>query len=158
MFTFKSAMKQASAWLALKEQVNSPKHGRVSARAGVINPLAAREHADSGLSTGALANIQEFGVPGHIPARSFVKAPFQKNQEKYRGMLRGQYAAIAEGLTPEAAMQEVGKEMANDMKAAVKAGIAPSNAAATIKRKESTVPLIETTEMFEAISNDVVKG
>lgn len=155
--TFKYAQKQASAWLALQDKVNEPKHGRASARAGVINPLAATEHADSGLSTGALANIQEFGVPGHIPARSFVKAPFKKNEEKYRNMLRGRFAEMAEGLAPEAVMEQIGQEMAKDMKEAVKAGVSPANAESTIKRKDSSTPLIETTEMVEAISNDVVK-
>ncbi len=156
MFTFKFAMKQASEWLALQKVTESPSRGKASTRAGVIDPLASQQHNDSGLPIGIVAQFQEFGTPT-IPARSFVKAPFKKNEPRYRAMLRAALK-IEEGLTSEQVLAPIGELMAADMKQAVKDMVPPPNAPSTIKRKESSTPLIETSVLVNSITSDVVKG
>lgn len=155
-FLVKIAMKNAQSWMALQKTIMSPKHGKVSVRAGVIGELAQKEHNDSDISTGLLAAYMEYGT-ATIPPRSLVKTPFKKNEAKYRQMLRTGFKPIAEGLTAEQVLAPIGEFMAKDMQAAVREGIPPPNAPSTIARKESTTPLIETTVLVESISSEVVK-
>ena len=151
--------KDNPAWTNFVTEVYRLGKSKVYARAGVINEPAKQEHGDSNISTGMLATILEYGNE-HIPARSFVKGTFRKNIKEYRGALRSvPFAMLDEQSLPET-LDLIGAKMAQDMKAAIfnGVGLPPPNALSTIARKGFDHPLLETTQLMEAIGHDVRSG
>lgn len=161
--TFKYAQKQASAWLAFKDTVKKYSiRKKAYVRAGIIAPEA-NVPVGEDFSLGQLAMTQEFGVPGHIPARSFVKKPFAENKEKYVAQLQLLPKKFAEGEDGEATMaavlESIGRQMAGDMVKAIDNYIEPMNSDNTVKRKGFNHPLIgmdESTFMRDSINSEAV--
>jgi hypothetical protein len=143
-------------WKKLKRALAMLSHGDSYAKAGIIGEKAQADHG--GLTNEEVALIQEFGTAdGHIPSRSFLREPYDANRERYMAALTKLIQAVYDGkIEVEHALALVGKMMESDMREAIRRGIPPPNAAATIAKKGSSKPLIDKGQLIGAISSAVV--
>lgn len=153
------------------------------AKAGVLGQAALEQHeGDDGqvLTNVQLAVIHEFGVPGRVPERSFIRAPFDKHRAEYQALLRTMLGSFLDRKVNVAqALGVVAMKMAFDMRAYVLdgAGVPPPNAPSTLRRKiakgywkklspeklaakiaEGTGPrpLVDTGQMVKTVTHEVV--
>lgn len=87
-----------------------------------------------------------------IPERSFIRSAFDKNVRKYqRACLREAKKALLLKQTPEQAIGRVGEIAKADIIRGINRGISPPLKAATIRRKGSSKPLIDTGQLKQSI-------
>lgn len=118
------------------------------------------QHSDSGLSVLEIAAVHEFGAPSvGIPERSFIRRTFaNKSAEmaKICGQLAAQFLA---GLPLEKALGKLGLWGQNAVKQTItKDGVPPPLKPATIKRKGSSRPLVDTGQLLNSITFKVWMG
>lgn len=105
-----------------------------------------------------VATWMEFGTE-KIPARSFIRAWFDENEERVGKMLHVMLRSVIEGKrTREQALELLGQKFAAEIQARIASGIDPPLAESTIKRKGSSTPLIDTGQLRSAISYEVEQG
>lgn len=98
-----------------------------------------------------------------IPSRSFLRATLVIHKDKYKTrierILQGALSKVGKGgsYDVDQAFERLGAEYVEDVRARIRAGIAPPNRPATIKRKKSSIPLIETGRLLKAISYTMIK-
>jgi len=98
-----------------------------------------------------------------IPSRSFLRATLVIHKEKYKTrierILQGALSKVSSGGSYNVgqAFERLGAEFVEDVRARIRAGIAPPNRPSTIKRKKSSTPLIETGRLLRAITYTMVK-
>ena len=131
--------------------------GRVKAKAGLIGSAASEQHDDkSGLTTAQIGAIHEFGVG--VPERSFIRTWFDENKplinEKLQELARD---VIALNGTIYDKMELFGEWAEGQIRARIEAGISPPNSPATIARKGSDIPLIDTRKLIRAIAHEVAR-
>lgn len=112
-------------------------------RVGVFGD-ANREGSE--LTNAELAAIHEFGAPrANIPERSHIRRTFDMKQRDWQALaaklLKG---VIIDRFTAEQALGLLGERAVADMRATVRAGLEPPLQPATIRRKGSSTPLIDT--------------
>ena len=115
------------------------------------------QHSDTSLSMHELGMVHEYGSPTrNIPARPFIAPPIKDNVEKYKSMMRDQaLKLIFRRTTLHNALSLVGEAGKADIqKYMLSANFAPLSAA-TIERKGSSKPLIDTGQMRNAITYEV---
>lgn len=115
------------------------------------------QHSDTSLSMHELGMVHEYGSPTrNIPARPFIAPPIKDNVEKYKRMMRDQaLKLIFRRTTLHNALSLVGEAGKADIqKYMLSANFAPLSAA-TIERKGSSKPLIDTGQMRNAITYEV---
>lgn len=115
------------------------------------------QHNDTSLSMHELGMVHEYGSPTrNIPARPFIAPPIKDNVEKYKRMMRDQaLKLIFRRTTLHNALSLVGEAGKADIqKYMLSANFAPLSAA-TIERKGSSKPLIDTGQMRNAITYEV---
>lgn len=148
-------------WGALKSELATA-HGGVYGKAGVIGEKAAEQHpGENGesLNNAELALIHEFGLG--VPERSFIRAAFDGNVEKYSDHLRQFVAAVYDRkLSIERMLGLLAQEVASDIRKLILEGdgVPPPNAHATIEQKGSSRPLVASGQMKNAITGAVVHG
>jgi len=117
-----------------------------------VRAKAASQSRAQRMSLLEVAVVHEFGA-GHVPARSFIRATIDEKRgeiEQLQGLLAKQ---ILEGkVTPEDALGIVGTKVAAWCQTRIAAGIAPPLKPATIARKGSSVPLVNTGQLKSAIT------
>lgn len=161
-FTFKVIEKvaeNASEWREMKKLVKELKEDKSYVKAGVVGEAAGAEHGE-GVANVDVALWQEFGTD-KIPSRSFIRAPFEANKQKYLGALRELLPKVIDGkMTITRALKLIGLAMATDMKKAILTGegIPPPNAPSTIAAKGSSRPLVDTGQLVRSITSAVVVG
>jgi len=139
-----------------------PLHGK----AGVIGAKGAAEHEaehgaaanDEPLTNAELALVHEFGTD-KVPERSFIRAAFDANHERYFANMKKLVGAVIDKkLTLRRAIGLVSSQMASDMRGLIRsgAGIPPPNAPATVERKGSSRPLVDSGQLLGSISHAVV--
>jgi hypothetical protein len=111
---------------------------------------------DSGLTNVAKAAIHQFGAPeAGIPARDFLSAPFDRNRDAYAAIVRKLMPLVVLGKIPEKQMFDiVGMQAVTDINKHVRqgAGVPPPLKPATIARKGSSRPLIDTGRMLASVT------
>lgn len=115
------------------------------------------QHSDTDLSMHELGMVHEYGSPTrNIPARPFIEPPIKDNVEKYKRMMRDQaLKLIFRRTTLNNALSLVGEAGKADIqKYMLSANFTPLSAA-TIERKGSSKPLIDTGQMRNAITYEV---
>ena len=128
-------------------------------KAGVMGSKA-RNDGET-LTNAQLASIHEFGL-GNAPARPFIRPPFLAHREEYLALLRKSYnEAIIRGDAKafERVLALIGFKMAADIKNYVTqgAGVPPPLAASTIALKGSSRPLVDTGQLVNSITSEVVR-
>lgn len=98
---------------------------------------------DGGLTVGDVAQFAEFGT-AKAPARSWCGAWADENQEKHRENMRRLGQEIVKGTADvDQRLDQIALSYEGSMKERISAGIEPPNAEATVRRKGSSVPLID---------------
>lgn len=116
-------------------------------------PAASGSYAD-GTPLVAIGAINEFGSSdGRIPERSFLRVPLRQNGDKILADFTRLIKMVQEErLTMAAALDQIGARAASISQEAISAGIDPANAPATIKRKGSSTPLVDTGRLRQSIT------
>lgn len=136
-------------WQPLRKALKELK-GPQSVKAGVFGD--GKQRTDGSVKNLDLALIHEFGTET-IPARSFVLSTFQAKRREYVTALRGMIGQIYRGKLPIAkALGQLGARMASDMRRRIRDGLEPPLKAATIARKGSSVPLVDTGQLLNSLS------
>lgn len=103
---------------------------------------------------------ERFGTE-RIPPRPFIRTTFDENKEKYFNRLKTYTAQnLGPGFNPNPILEIVGIEATSDVKNIISkthSSWAP-NAPATIKRKKSAKPLIDTGQLLGSINHQVFSG
>lgn len=142
-------------WRELVKRIDgiADKHAKV----GVIDQAAGDDH--DGATNAEIAAVHEFGSQdGHIPERSFLRATFRDQRDKLIAIqAKACKALLADKVTVRRALELIGAWGAGAVKAYITRGdnLLPL-AAATIKRKGSSRPLVDTGQMVNAITFVVV--
>lgn len=111
------------------------------------------------ITLGEVANIQEFGallkneegeVVGEIPARSFIRAWFDENENRIQAVFLSRIKKL--GLAEwRLALDQTALWIQSDIQRRMRRGIGPKLAKSTSDRKNSTKQLIDTGQLLAAI-------
>ena len=126
----------------------------------VVVGVTAKSNARSDeLNNADLAMIHEFGIPAHnIPERSFLRKPLINNAEAVANLAKNAIGKFIAGeMSAAEALGVIGEEAKGISKEAVTNGISPALKPATIKRKKSSKPLIDTGQLLNSITYEVRK-
>jgi phage gpG-like protein len=109
--------------------------------------------------TATYAAANEFGVSGRIPARPFMRPTVDANAQKYGEMLgaSARQQMLNNGRM-SSALLVVGNAMRNDIIKAIVALRNPPNAPATIAKKGSSNPLVDTGNMQRQLVYEIRRG
>ncbi|MEK2481916.1 hypothetical protein AB7321_12615 [Providencia rettgeri] len=119
-------------------------------------PAATNGKRDDGLSNATIAAAHEFGVPGHIPERSFLRSTLNENKDNASRLLAKELKADIElGEFSDRPFAIVGEKLAGEVKRKIQAGINPPLDPKTVKRKKSSKPLIDTGNLLQSITYEV---
>ena len=103
-----------------------------------------------------IATWNEFGTET-IPERSFMRSTMRAEQDKYTdAMAKGMERVLSGKMSVEQVLGLVGLQVVSDVQKTITDLDDPPNADATIERKGSSNPLIDTGRMRQSISFDVV--
>jgi hypothetical protein len=139
---------------ALERLTRDAARGR-AVTVGVHSGEAGEPSGESGLTVGDVATINEFGL-GDVPERSFVRAfadEVRDEATKVEAKLVG--AAITKRGNVQDALEKFGLWLTAKMQKRIRGGIAPPNDPATIARKGSSTPLINTGQLVSSITHEV---
>lgn len=114
------------------------------------------EHNGKGLTNIDLGIFNEFGVPGaNIPERSFVRATFDKKHRSWLNLAVKLSKIDIYTRTPASARRVlgiIGERARADMVRTIDSGIPPALKPATVARKGSSKPLVDTGQLKGAIT------
>lgn len=99
----------------------------------------------------------EFGTR-NAPERPFMRRAFDDNVERYATIMADGARKLVDGGTVEGALTKAGIVASSDIKRQITELRDPPNAAATIKAKGSSNPLIDTGAMRNAVAFELTKG
>lgn len=130
--------------------VSPPAGARVTA--GILEREGSAAHPDAkGLTIAALAEIHEFGLG--VPERSFIRAWFDQHQPEIVAVLKGRLAEAARGrISYDDAINQFALWVQGSIQRRIRDGIPPPLAPETIRRKGSSVPLIDTGVLRSSIT------
>lgn len=136
---------------------------QLKVRAGVFGD-AASESVGDGFTMLDLVAVHEYGSEDHhIPERSFIRSTMNRPDivQMQKVMIAKAVASILAGrITTEKALGLIGSYMVEQIKATIRnRATVPNtpNAASTIAAKGSSLPLVDTGRMINAITWDVGK-
>ena len=114
------------------------------------------------MSVADIGLIHEFGTD-KVPERSFIRSTFDANLPKYDRLLTNLERAVYAGRSAvNGALDLLGSTMASDMKARIRAGIAPALAALTVARKtalgrrDPALALVDTRQLINALEHKTI--
>ena len=132
------------------------KKGPVS-EVGVIGPKAEAAHAGGPLTTAEIAEIHEIGAG--VPRRSWLVDWVEENRKEIARVMRALSTKTLLGkLAPKVATAQLGVWAVGSIQERIANRIPPPLAEATIKRKGSSVPLIDQGQLRQSITSRVAKG
>lgn len=107
---------------------------------------------DASLTVADVAAFHEYGL-GNNPRRSFIGDWFDQNQQQIMQMAtKGMQQALKGSLTKQQLLARLGAMMVGGIQARMSGGIPPALTSATIARKGSSVPLIDTGQLRSSIT------
>ncbi len=133
-----------------------------SVRVGILQD-APKESKDGDAGPATLmevAAIHEFGAPqAHIPQRSFIRAAFDEKEREIRSDLaKVAKLVVFRKATIEQGLAMLGARIVGYMQKRIASGIEPENAPSTIAKKGSSKPLIDTGQLRNAITFEIIPG
>lgn len=115
------------------------------------------EHGE-GTTLADVATWNEFGA-GSVPERSFLRAWFDENKERIKGVIKTLLTQVVAGkITEDVALERLGLWMQADIQKRIANGIPPPNATSTVAAKGSSTPLINEGQLRSGITFKVEKG
>jgi hypothetical protein len=120
---------------------------------GILEEDGNAPHGKGDVTIIEVAVWQEFGTE-NIPARSFIRAWFDENEDKLREELKTLMVEVVKGTrTKEQILELLGQRAVGQIQARMAESIPPPNAPSTVARKRgSTTTLIDTGVMRSAVS------
>jgi phage gpG-like protein len=147
-------------WQELKSRLKALGKGRV--KVGVLASQGGNAEHSNGLTIIELAAIHEFGSPAaHIPERSFLRRTMRERMEEiYKFQTKLAKAIINRKMGVPQALGLLGTAVASWVKFTIQGGphIPPPLKPATIERKGSDRPLLDTGRLVGAITYEVDNG
>lgn len=113
------------------------------------------EEAGPEIVTRAAAN--EFGT-ATIPERSFMRSTIDEGKSKIADDLSNATENILRGEPAKSAMDGVGRRWAEEIKKTIRDMSQPPNAPSTIAKKGRDDPLVDSTDMMNAVTHKVKGG
>jgi phage gpG-like protein len=128
---------------------------KVKITIGIHEAEGSASHGEA--TVAEIGAIHEYGWKAkNIPRRSFVRDTHDtKLQENLALLVKLEDDVIAGKRTQDQALKTLGEVAAKQMVSRINDGIAPRNAPATIRRKKSSKPLIDTGQLKGAITFQV---
>ena len=109
-----------------------------------------------GTSVAYIATIMEFGF-GPIPPRSFMRTTMEEKKKAWANLAKsGNKLVLAGSMEPLNVMEGLGLQAAGDIKKKISEITSPPLAPATVKRKGSSKPLVESSLMLSSLTSSVV--
>lgn len=105
----------------------------------------------------AIAAIHEFGLGG-MPQRSFLRSAFDENKPMINKMGDRIVNSAIKGISTETALNQLGNVVQGMVQKKIVDGPFVPNSPATIKRKKSSRPLIDTGHLRQSIRYVIEKG
>lgn len=105
----------------------------------------------------AIAAIHEFGLGG-MPQRSFLRSAFDENKPMINKMGDHIVNSAIKGISVETALDQLGNVVQGMVQKKIVDGPFVPNSPATIKRKKSSRPLIDTGHLRQSIRYVIEKG
>jgi hypothetical protein len=144
-----------------KLQANMKAGGADTVAVGFIDGVN-EERKDGGPTNAELGAWHEFGVPGHVVERSFIRATTDKKRESWFQLAGKLAALVIDGkITFQVALGRLGERQKADIQNFMRAGeVEPGLETATLFRKKSHDwrPLIDTGQLLRAVTYAVRKG
>lgn len=140
--------------MAVTERGKPPSlpRGAVTITVGVHSDDAHHTHGSGeGTTIGDIAAWMEFGTQT-VPQRSFIRGWFDERQEFIASTLRTQFQQVLDGKRPiEQAAERAALALEGDVKQRILENIPPPLSPVTIKRKGSSLALVDTGALRNAI-------
>ena len=123
-------------------------------------PRGSGTHGPSGLPVVTLGVIHEFGSSdGRIPERPFLRMTMRRKRREHYALIRDLAHTVTSGRsTPRIALSQLGAVAAANVQEQIADGTPPPNAPATIRRKGSSTPLVDTGALRQAITYQVFRS
>lgn len=125
--------------------------GRLEVRVGIQEG----ESSEEGVDLVDIAMFNELGTV-HIPSRPFLRDSVDANSDKINAFLQSMKQEILKGGSAEDVLKKIGVFQKGLVQEEITKGNFAPNSEATIKRKGSDTPLIDTGRMRQSI-NFVIK-
>ena len=129
---------------------------KASVRVGILSdaPKKEREGATGKLSLLEVAAVHEFGAPrAGIPARSFIRGTIDERTEDIARLERVMLAKVVAGdIALKPALDAIGAKVAGWIQQRIAAGIEPALSPATVAKKKSSTPLVDTGQLRSAVT------
>lgn len=124
---------------------------------GVYGKAVGQRYKGVGATVSEVAAVHEFGVPSrNIPKRSFLRDTALINERRIEKNLATVTERIVTGVESErTGLLKFGVWFEGVVKQRIAAGIPPKLSPATIKRKGSSKPLIDTGQLRNSISSEL---
>jgi len=126
---------------------------------GILGQEATESHGDDGLNNVKLGTFHEFGGSNNRPPeRSFLRSTMENKAQGYMNLLQKKAKRFYEsGMSVKDFLGLVGQRVSADVKITIKKKIPPPLTDATIERKGSSVPLVDTGQLINSITYVVRK-
>lgn len=127
-------------------------------KAGVLAKDGSQNHGE-GMTVFQIGMIHEFGVPEkNIPRRSFIRVSIENNIKEITKLIENNHRLVSENaMSAKTALDRIGIKAQNTIKESFRNNDWKANSRATIKRKGSSRPLIDTGQLIGSISYIVEK-
>lgn len=129
-------------------------------KVGVLGRNDARP--DGELGNVDVAVITHFGDRlRNLPGRPFLELALEKHGKEWEALMKKLLTAYAHGkITLRQVLELLGERASADVRKTITtgAGVPPPNAPATIKRKGSSRPLVDSGRLVQSISSEAVTG
>lgn len=137
------------------DQFLSRLSGSSAVKVGVQGSSGSSNHGGEKTVTEVAAQ-HELGLG--VPERSWLRGWIDENQAVIQKTLQGAAKASLQGkVTLDAALDASGLKFVGLIQKRIAEGITPPNTAATIRRKGSSTPLIDTGQFRSSITRQVIK-
>lgn len=132
------------------------------ARVGILEGKAGAKHAGTNTTNGEIGVVHEMGsITNNIPSRSFLRLPVETKQKEIIKSMGGKTVQSAiennQIKTVYSLLGVIAESFVKQAFASGGYGQWPALKPATIARKGSSAPLIDTGQLRRSITSDVVK-
>ncbi len=127
-------------------------------KAGILAKDGSENHSE-GITVFQIGMIHEFGVPEkNIPRRSFIRVPIENNIKEITKLIENNHKLVSENtMSAKTALDRIGIKAQNTIKESFRNNDWKPLKRATVKRKGSSRPLIDTGQLIGSISYIVEK-
>lgn len=146
-----------SGWKGLEKTLKDKKY---FTRVGILGDKASQEHNKTTKTNAEIGAIHELGLVAGIPQRSFLKMPLETKLFDVISSHKDEYYLALKNGKMKNWFKAVGlwcEEIIDDAFKSGGFGSWEKNSEATIKRKGSSKPLIDTGQLRASISSTVIE-